>query len=396
MSYYALTPDTLRDYLAQDEALASRLGGTADTWHIREVSDGNLNLVFIVTGHLGAVCCKQALPHVRVAPTWPMPLERALFEARYMQRIAQAKTPHAVELYAFDNAMYLLVMEALLPHQVLRSQLIANKDIACFSAPIARYISHTAHASSWHTQRFETGSQILEEFSGNTALTRITVDLILSDPFRQSERNPTPEAELLPVIHAMQDDADLLRAVTHLQTRFLSARQALLHGDLHTGSIMLHDGDIRVIDGEFALMGPIGFDCGLYIANLILHACAAPSKADFIRNEIQIFWDTFTEEMQRLFDRPQGDAAQLLPEHEDKAFVSAFLQEIFQDTVGFCGLEIIRRTIGFAQIADYDLCETPEARLAARQAALSIGKALVLQHQHIASIAEILAIFSTD
>ena len=44
----------------------------------------------------------------------------------------------------------------------------------------------------------------------------------------------------------------------------------MLHGDLHTGSVMLTETDTRVIDPEFAFMGPMGFDTGAVIANFLL------------------------------------------------------------------------------------------------------------------------------
>ena len=55
-------------------------------WAVREVGDGNLNLVFLVDGTVGAVCVKQSLPYVRAAgESWPMPLERTYFEQAYSQ-----------------------------------------------------------------------------------------------------------------------------------------------------------------------------------------------------------------------------------------------------------------------------------------------------------------------
>ena len=50
----------------------------------------------------------------------------------------------------------------------------------------------------------------------------------------------------------------------------MTSAQALIHGDLHTGSIMLTTDDTRVIDPEFAFIGPIGFDVGAVIGNLLL------------------------------------------------------------------------------------------------------------------------------
>lgn len=392
MSYFALTPSTLRDWLSPRADLSSRLGASPEEWHIQEVSDGNLNLVFIVTGPKGALCCKQALPHVRVAPDWPMPLSRALFESRYMQHTATAVAPHAPQLYAYDPDMYLMVMEALIPHQVLRTALINNSVTSGFSAPIGLYIARTTHASSWFTQAFETGARILEDFSGNTALTRITVDLILTDPFRPCSRNPAPEAALEPTVQALHRDTPLHEEISILQTRFLTERQALLHGDLHTGSIMLHDHDVRVIDGEFALMGPVGFDCGLYIGNLLLHICAAPQKTELLQAEIETFWRVFSHELTRLFQTRSGDAASLLSEEQIQPTLTAFLTDILRDMIGFCGLEMIRRTIGFAQIADYDLCPDQATRSAARLKALSLGRTLILKHRSLNTLEEFLSI----
>ncbi|GBR46405.1 S-methyl-5-thioribose kinase [Neokomagataea thailandica] len=392
MPYYALTPTTLRDWLKTQENMTQLLGPTSEDWHIQEVSDGNLNLVFIVSGPSGSLCCKQSLPHVRVAPDWPMPLERALFESRYMQHTASAVSPYAPQLYTYDPEMYLLVMEALIPHQVLRTALINDSVSTGFSASIGEYIARATHASSWLTQPFETGAHLLEAFSGNTSLTRITVDLILTDPFHPCPRNPPAEPALEPTIQALQQDTALHQAISTLQMRFLTERQALLHGDLHTGSIMLHGNDIRVIDGEFALMGPIGFDCGLYIGNLILHACAAPHKIDILISEIETFWRSFCQELTLLFQQRKGDAASLLSDNAAQSLLHETLISILRDTCGFCGLELIRRTIGFAQVADYNICATPEIRSAARLKALHTGRTLIMKHRDINSLDDALSL----
>jgi hypothetical protein len=52
------------------EDVRALLGNRMEDWQVREVGDGNLNLVFIVEGRDGSVCVKQALPYVR-APGRP-------------------------------------------------------------------------------------------------------------------------------------------------------------------------------------------------------------------------------------------------------------------------------------------------------------------------------------
>ena len=55
-----------------------------------------------------------------------------------------------------------------------------------------------------------------------------------------------------------------------LQAKFITEAQALLHGDMHTGSLMVTQDTTYAIDAEFAVYGPIAFDVGKFLANLLL------------------------------------------------------------------------------------------------------------------------------
>ena len=61
-AFEALNVETLPKRLAGNAALCERLGPDAASWKVREVGDGNLNLVFIVEGPQGTAIVKQALP----------------------------------------------------------------------------------------------------------------------------------------------------------------------------------------------------------------------------------------------------------------------------------------------------------------------------------------------
>lgn len=58
--------------------------------------------------------------------------------------------------------------------------------------------------------------------------------------------------------------------VMPLQAKFIEQGQALLHGDMHTGSLMVTQDTTYAIDAEFAVYGPIAFDVGKFMANLLL------------------------------------------------------------------------------------------------------------------------------
>jgi len=78
LPFEALSVETLAARLGDNEALRAKIGKDASAWKVREVGDGNLNLVFIVEGASGAAVVKQALPYVRlVGDSWPLPARGA-------------------------------------------------------------------------------------------------------------------------------------------------------------------------------------------------------------------------------------------------------------------------------------------------------------------------------
>ena len=94
--FEALNVETLPLRLGQNTMLLQRLGEDWRSWKVREVGDGNLNLVFIVEGSAGSAIVKQALPYVRlVGESWPLPLKRSFFEYHALTRQA-ARDPGRV------------------------------------------------------------------------------------------------------------------------------------------------------------------------------------------------------------------------------------------------------------------------------------------------------------
>ena len=69
-----------------------------------------------------------------------------------------------------------------------------------------------------------------------------------------------------------------------LPFRFCERAQALIHGDLHTGSVMVTRESTQVIDPEFAFYGPMGFDIGAFLGNLILAFFAQDGHADQVND----------------------------------------------------------------------------------------------------------------
>ena len=270
-TYAAVDGSRLAGALGQIPAVRDRLGGAPQTWRIREVGDGNLNLVFIVEGNRDGVVVKQALPYVRlVGEAWPLPLERSWFEYNALTEQARHAPRLTPEVFHFDRAQAMIVMEYLRPHVIMRKGLIRGIEYPRFADDIAEFLAATLFNTSALAGTAAEHKARVELFAPNTALCKITEDLVFTDPYREAPLNrwtrPWLDAEKL----AFERDSALKVAAQALKLKFMTSAEALIHGDLHTGSIMITSEDTRVIDPEFAFIGPMGFDIGAVIGNLLL------------------------------------------------------------------------------------------------------------------------------
>ena len=261
------------------EAVAA-LGGSPADWRAREVGDGNLNLVFVVEGPSGGVVVKQALPYMRlVGESWPLPLERSYFESVALTEQARAAPDRVPRLYATDKVGAAIAMEYLSPHVILRKALIKGRRLPLFADHMADFLARSLFMTSDLFLPAARKKALMREFCANTELCKITEDLVFTDPYRETSSNRWTSPQLDPDAAAIRADVPLKIAVQELKLKFLTAAEALIHGDLHTGSVMVTEQDSRAIDPEFAFFGPMGFDVGALIGNLLIAAIAYPAHA---------------------------------------------------------------------------------------------------------------------
>ena len=269
--YRILDVEGLRDLIA-GLPLGRQLAGSPVGWNIEEVGDGNLNLVFLVRGPDSGFAVKQALPYVRlVGESWPLPLSRAHYEHAALSRQARHAPGLVPAIRHYDEALALIVMELLEPHIIMRHGMIAGTIYPKFADDISTFMAKTLFHTSTLGLTAEGFKGLVSDFAGNTALCKITEDLIFTEPYMVAENNRWTSPWLDGHAARIRQDADLKCAISRLKLRFMASPEAMIHGDLHTGSVMLTTDDTRVIDPEFAFMGPMGFDVGAIIANLLLN-----------------------------------------------------------------------------------------------------------------------------
>ena len=239
----------------------------------KEVGDGNLNLVFIIENNddpSQAVVLKQALPYLRVAgDSWPLTRERMRFETQALLKHNELAPGLVPLVYDQDEEMSLVIMEYLREHEIMRKPLVERKKFPHFVDHISTFMARSLFFTS---DLYLTGveKKKLQAKFINPHLCKIQEDFVFTNPYMESAENqwnPEIDAE----VQAVRANGELKLALAEMKESYMTHGQALIHSDLHTGSVMVNETDTRVIDPEFAFFGPMGFDVGAILENLVLN-----------------------------------------------------------------------------------------------------------------------------
>ena len=409
--YASLTEATVPTYLADLPGIRARLGGAPDSWTVREVGDGNLNLVYLVDGPDGGLCLKQALPYVRlVGPSWPMPLSRAYFEYRSLVEHGRWAPGLVPEIYHYDPARFAIVMEVLRPHIIMRRGMIDGIIYPESIDHLATFTANTLFHTSTLSSTAAAAKDLMGEFAPNTELCKITEDLIFTDPYRTSDRNRWTSPQLDAQKTAFESDAALKIAISRLKVKFMGSAEALIHGDLHTGSVMVTKNDTRVIDSEFAFFGPRGFDLGAIVGNLLINYFSQDGHADrpsetpraeyqdWVLESVESFWAGFRNRFLSLWETATAADAYPSDLFADspsagalRAEREAVMDAMFADMLGFGAAKMIRRILGLAHNIDLEWIEDADLRARCERRCLALARDMMVNTQDYGTIGAVTA-----
>ncbi|MGD8107057.1 S-methyl-5-thioribose kinase [Pantoea sp. FN0302] len=389
-----------RTFTAADAVeYAQRFGGLSDASSLvtaEEIGDGNLNLVFKIFDRDGIsrVVVKQALPWVRcVGESWPLTLERARLEAETLTEHYRHCPQHTVKVLHYDAELAVMVMEDLSSYRIWRGELVQGRYYPQATRQLGEYLAQTLfHTSDFYLHPHEKKARVIR-FT-NPEMCEITEDLFFTDPYEDHPRNDYP-AQLETEVAELRSDERLRNEVAGLKHRFFSHAEAHLHGDIHSGSVFVADGSLKAIDAEFGYFGPVGFDVGTALGNLLLNYCALPGllatreAADGREQRLQdirTLWLTFAECFQALAAEKSRDRMLAWPD-----YTATWLKKVFADSIGYCGSELIRRTVGMAHVADLETIQDEAMRIECIRHAISLGKTLIVAAPHIDNIDTLIA-----
>lgn len=404
MTYQPLDNKSVVDYVKNRPALENILPAHSNLV-AKEVGDGNLNLVFIIENTDNpeqSAVLKQALPYLRVAgESWPLTRERMRFETQALLKHNELAPGLAPVVHDYDEEMSLVVMEYLRDHEIMRKPLVAREHFPHFVDHISTFMARSLFFTS---DLYLTGvnKKELQAKFINPHLCKIQEDFVFTNPYMESpENNWNPEIDA--EVQAVRKNSELKLALAEMKSSYMTHGQALIHSDLHTGSIMVNENDTRVIDPEFAFFGPMGFDVGAVLENLVLnylsHYAHTPDRDErasyqtYLLDMVQGVWNEFACKFEELWI--ENNTGELMPAKYwdftggDEAFTEfrrRYIQNLLHDTAGHGGAKMLRRMMGIVSIWDITSIEDLKKRAIAERLAIRIGSRWVLERKQINSV----------
>ncbi len=362
--YKVLNSDLIKEYIDETPNIRALLlsdDESIDKLDVSEIGDGNLNFVYIIKSDKKSLILKQAVPFLRcVGEEYPLSRIRMVFEIEAL-KIEKEICPQYVPKIYYDSVdMSLVVMQNLDSHKILRGEMIKREVFPLLSEHISTFLADTLFYTTDFYLSSAQKKEGVKKFI-NKELCKITEDFIFTHPYEDNETNEYNPKLDMSVVKKFRENRDVKIAVAKMRYKFMTDAQALLHGDLHTGSIMLNRDETYVIDPEFAFYGPIGFDVGIYLANLVMSYFSLKEDEnfykDYVLTMIKDTWEMFASKFKTNMVENEKKRKSLQWSYPDGLehfghYADSFVKDIFDDSVGFMACEMFRRTVGLAKVAD--------------------------------------------
>jgi 5-methylthioribose kinase len=347
----------------------------------KEIGDGNLNYVFRVVDEKNddSVIVKQAGHTARISDDFKLSTDRIRIEANVLQLEEKLAPGLVPQVYLFDDVMSCCVMEDLSDYTIMRTALINHEVFPTFAEDITTFMVQNLLLTSDVVMNHKDKKLLVKEYI-NTELCEITEDLVYTEPFYdQNRRNELTSGNEDWIKSEIYNDEELKLETAKLKFSFMNNAQALLHGDLHTGSIFITKEKTKIIDPEFAFFGPMGYDIGNVIANLFFAWANGDARGnqaftEWIEQTVENVIDFFKEKFIYRWDKEVTELTA-----QQSGFKEWYLQEVLMDTAAVTGLELIRRIVGLAKVKDITSIEDSEKRIQAERICLTAAKRFIKQ-----------------
>lgn len=380
-TYFLMSTDDIAEYI--EEKL--HFFPADASLSCKEIGDGNLNYVFrLVDENTGkSIIVKQAGETTRISADMHLSTDRGRIEAKILGIQGQAAPGLVPKVYLYDGTMCAMIMEDMVGHSMMRTALVNHEIFPKFSEHISTFLVNSLLLSTDVVMDHKEKKENVKSFI-NPDLCEITEDLVYSEPFIDyNHRNNVfpPNKEF--VEKELYSDNKLRLEAAKLKFEFMNNAQALIHGDLHTGSIFINQDHTFVFDPEFAFYGPMGYDIGNIVANMFFAWCngdatmeAGAKKDKFCGWTIDCIEEIVDKFIAKFKVAYKENVTDIMAKTE--GFMEYYLDTILADTAGVAGLETIRRVVGMANNKDITSIKDEEKRAREERILITVAKDYIM------------------
>jgi aminoglycoside phosphotransferase (APT) family kinase protein len=259
--------------IAQDPAalngVLTRLGlaRPGETPRITALTGGVSSGIYRVDLASGSYCVKQALPKLKVAKEWLVPVERVFHEIAWLRTVYGIAPGHVPRVLGEDDASKAFVMEFLGPeYRNWKADMLAGR----VDVQVARQVGdvlgriHAATADN---------PAIAARFATDENFYAIRLEPYLVETARV---HPALAPQLMATVE-----------------RTAATRRVLVHGDVSPKNILIgpagrEDGPV-LLDAECAWFGDPAFDVAFCLNHFLLKAAHLPSHAKALMDALDAF-----------------------------------------------------------------------------------------------------------
>jgi aminoglycoside phosphotransferase (APT) family kinase protein len=269
MAYVDLSrqPDAVRRIV-----LALGLARAEESVHATALTGGVSSGIYRVDLASGSYCIKQALPQLKVAKLWQVPVERVFSEIAWLRAVQRIVPGHVPRVLGEDAATASFVMPFLGPeYRNWKSELLAGR----VAPEVARTMGDLLG-------RIHAATADRPEIAGQFAN---------GDHFHALRLEPylVESARVHPAL------ADRLHAIVDRTAR---SRRVLVHGDVSPKNILLGPDGPVLLDAECACFGDPAFDLGFCLNHLLLKSVHAPAQASLLLQAFRALADGYWPHVQ--------------------------------------------------------------------------------------------------
>lgn len=355
----------------------------ASDLNIKEVSDGNINHVYRVDDGKKSLILKQTGKTIRTSGN-PLDQHRGHIEDRTLEIQRKLSGGQVPEVYDYNETMHVILMENVAAFKNLRYELKREHIFPKFSDQISSFMTNVLLPTTDLVMDRIEKKKMVKDFV-NVGPCDITEKLVLTEPYYNYLGRNVFDDKIKPFVEQnLYNNSPLKVEVGKLRNNFMNNAQALLHGDLHSGSIFINESDVRVFDSEFAFYGPMGYDIGNVVGNLVFPYIVQKAYLEkqgkgnkefiaWLRKTIAEVFDMTFSKMSKKYDEIVK-----FPFYKERGFKNAYLRSVENDTLGYAGTEIIRRTVGDSKVLEITDIEDQALQNLVMEIFVKVGSNLIM------------------